>query len=294
MKKHLITGGCSFSHYNSSDNWAALLYEHLKQINPNITCEHTGYRSQGQDMIHKKVMLACMEAMERGIKGSDIIVTIMWSGTYRKAWYITNTEIIQKMVSHWATYEGGMSPQLLTLKNQYGERVETFVTSNNSQFEYSYNGGWYFTVDGSDCPLSFVQEYYMLDGYPQYGIGKTHYSLENIISLQNFCKLHGIKMIQQFFMDFVFKDIEQHKNDMNIKYLYKQLDMENIITEGVFDYLHQFIGIERHEAMLLSHTDRKKLNGNLEIFQEDGFHPGKTGYKLWFNNILKPFLTERI
>lgn len=294
MIRHLITGGCSFSHYESNDTWSALLYDFLKESNTDITCEHTGYRSQGQDMIHKKVMLACIEAMERGIKGNEILVTVMWSGTYRKAWYITNHDIIQKMVNYWKDYDGGMSPQLLTLKNQYSDTVKTFVTRNNSEFEYSYDGGWYFTVDGSDCPLNFVQEYYRLDGHPQYGVGKTHYSLENIISLQNFCKLHGIQMIQQFFMDFVFKDIEEHKEDLNIKYLYKQLDLDNIITEGIFDYLHKFIGIERDEAIFLSHDDRKKLNDNQKIFHDDGFHPGEVGYKLWFDNILKPFLTDRI
>jgi len=116
MVKHVITGGCSFSHYDSMDSWTNLLYNHLKEINSDVTYEHTGYRSQGQDMIHKKVMLACMDAMERGINGRDILVTVMWSGTYRKAWYITNPKIIQKMVNYWATYEGGMTPQLLTLK----------------------------------------------------------------------------------------------------------------------------------------------------------------------------------
>lgn len=291
---HLITGGCSFSHHISTDNWTICLTEWLTDMHPEeLSYEHTGYRSQGQDLIQKKVMLACIEAMERGINPNDILVVVMWSGTYRKAWYINNKEIIQKMVDSWPNYEGGMSPQFIDLKNEYTGDTKIFNTKYGT-FEYSEQGGWYFSVDGSDCPLEFVQQHYKLDGYPQYGVGKTHSSLENIITLQNFCKLHGIKLIQQFFMDFVYRDIEEHKDHQIINYLYKQLDNKNIIKDGMFEYLHQFIGIERSEAMYLSHQDRIKLNDNKGIFDADGFHPGVIGHKLWTDNILKPFIKNRM
>jgi hypothetical protein len=62
----------------------------------------------------------------------------------------------------------------------------------------------------------------------------------------------------------------------------------------MFEYLHQFIGIERSEAMYLSHEDRIKLDGGKGIFHVDGFHPGINGHKLWTDNILKPFIMDRI
>jgi hypothetical protein len=238
-------------------------------------------------------MLACMDAIERGIDPKNILVVVMWSGTYRKGWYINNKEIIQKMVDLWPKFEGGMSPQFIDLKNQYIGEPKTFNTKNGT-FEYSEHGGWYFSVDGSDCPLDFVQQHYRLDGYPQYGVGKTHSSLENIVTLQNFCSLHGIQLIQQFFMDFVYQDIEEHKDHQIINYLYKQLNSKNIIKDGMFEYLHQFIGVQRSEAMYLSHEDRIKLDNNNKIFDKDGFHPGVNGHKLWTDNVLKPFIVDRI
>jgi hypothetical protein len=91
MFKHLITGGCSFSHYSDEDSWINNLTTWLKKSNPNLTHEHTGYRSQGQEMIQKKVMLAIMDALESGIKEEEIIVVVMWSGTYRKACFGRST-----------------------------------------------------------------------------------------------------------------------------------------------------------------------------------------------------------
>mgnify|MGYP000867170162 CR=1 FL=1 len=95
MIKHLITGGCSFSHSQTpTENWIGFLENHLKEQNNELTIEHTGFLSQGQELIQKKAMLAAMDAMNRGISPSDILITVMWSGSYRKAWYIDNLYIL--------------------------------------------------------------------------------------------------------------------------------------------------------------------------------------------------------
>ena len=96
MIKHLITGGCSFSHYaNSNENWVGFLEDKLKFENKNLTIEHTGFFSQGQELIQKKIMLAIVEALESGLQPNEIMVVVMWSGTFRKAWYIDNPIIIR-------------------------------------------------------------------------------------------------------------------------------------------------------------------------------------------------------
>ena len=42
MIKHLITGGCSFSHSQCpSDNWLDPLVDWLREKNPDLTYEHT-------------------------------------------------------------------------------------------------------------------------------------------------------------------------------------------------------------------------------------------------------------
>jgi len=293
MLKHLITGGCSFSHYSDEDSWITNLTNWLKIYNPNLTYEHTGYRSQGQEMIQKKVTLAITDALQSGIKEDEIIVVVMWSGTYRKAWYIDNKDIIKEMVKGWPNFQGGMTSQFLDLKNNQVKYPNYFKTKSGDFFDYNPEGGWYFTVDGSDCKLDFVQQYYLLDGYYG-GVGKTHSSLENIIMLQNFCKLHNIKFFQQFFMDFVYQDIEQNKNHQIINYLYKQLDFNNIITEGMFEYIHTLLGIPRHEVKNITYEERKKLNEGKLYFSNDGFHPGKLGVSNWCDNILFPFLKNKV
>lgn len=293
MIKHLITGGCSFSAGKQFDGWTSELTKKMLSSNDSLTYEHTGYYSQGQDLIQKKITLAVSEALDNNISPEEILVVVMWSGTSRKAWYIDNEEIIQRMTVGWKKFFGGMSSQFLDLKNvSTTTEKHWFETSNGSKFDYNPKGGWYFTVDGSDCPLEFVREYYMLDKHT-HGVGKVHSSLENIIMLQNFCRLHKVKLINQFFMDSVYQDIETHKNHQIINYLYKQLDLDSMITLGMFEHLHSYIGVDRKDALRLSHADRKRLNGNSDYFHEDGFHPGKIGSKIWCNDVLFPFLVQK-
>ena len=293
MIKHLITGGCSFSHGPfPEDSWIGNLENHLRSINPELSREHTGFLSQGQELIQKKVTLAVMDALSKGIDPSEILVVVMWSGTYRKAWYIDNKYIIDKMAKLWKNFDGGMSAQFLDLKNNNGQ-AQFFETKNGSQFHYSKDGGWYFTVNGSDCPMEFVQQHYLLDGDMGNGVGKVHMSTENMIMLQNFCKLNNVKFIHQYFMDSSYLDIEKHREHQLISYLYKQLDSNIMIKNGMFEYLHTLLDIPREEAIMVTHDDRKRLDEPFGYFNKDGFHPSRLGAKLWFENVLLPFLESR-
>jgi hypothetical protein len=216
----------------------------------------------------------------------------MWSGTDRKAWFIDNNHIIQEIVNGMPKFNGGMSRQFLDLKNSLSENRGIFKTFSGSEFDYSRDQGWYFTVNGSDCKMEFVQQHYMLDQFAG-GVGKVHTSLENIIMLQNFCKLHRIRLVQQFFMDLVYQDIEKWRNHQIIKYLYNQLDFDSIIKDGMFDYLHTFIGTPREQARDLTHEQRLKLDADRSYFTKDGFHPGTVGGDVWCKNILFPFLDKK-
>jgi hypothetical protein len=294
MIKHLITGGCSFSHsQNPTGNWIGFLENHLKEGNTELTIEHTGFLSQGQELIQKKVMLAAMDAMDRGISPSDILITVMWSGTYRKAWYIDNLYILNKMRKDWGNFDGGMSGQFLDLKNRLIGDTETFQTKNRSEFNSAKYGGWYFTVNGSDSQLEFVQQHYLLDGDMTNGVGKVHMSIENMIMLQNFCKLHNIKFIHQFFMDSSYLDIEKHKEHQLINYLYNQLDSDIMLKNGMFEYLHTLLNIPREDSINVTHSDRKQLDEQYGYFAKDGFHPSTYGAELWTKNILIPFLETK-
>lgn len=292
MVKHLITGGCSFSAGGEYTGWTGCLSSYMKTINSEMTFNHTGFNSQGQEMIQKKVMLALTEAFENGHKSEDMLVVVMWSGTHRKAWYIDNPNMVNDIIKGMASFKGGMCKQFLDLKNEVTSNIKYFSTAYDGEFEYAPDGGWYFTVDGSECKLEFVQQHYLLDKKLA-GVGKVHTSLENIIMLQNFCKLHNVPLIQQFFMDSVYKDIENNKDHQIINYLYKQLDFNYIIKEGMFEYLHEFLNISRDKAIYVTHAERLKLQDNIEYFHSDGFHPGKFGHQIWVDNILIPFIKEK-
>jgi len=268
MIKHFITGGCSFTHWENS--WADTLEYYLKTKNNDLTSLNTSFPSQGQGMIQKKVMLEVVDSLNKGIPPEEILVVVMWSGTSRSSWYIDNPDIIKKMDL--------TDRRLLDLKNS---ALDT--------------GGWYTTEHGNnknDYILGFTQQHFLLDKLAN-GVGKVHDSLENIIMLQNFCKLNNVTLIQQFYMDFVFEDIEDYKNHQIINYLYKQLDFDNIITQGMLEYLESFLHITKKKSETLTPEQRIRASKNSELFHPDGFHPGVYGTKLWCKNILFPFLKSK-
>lgn len=292
--KYLITSGCSFSHHwthpGAPDGWIEILEKKLRERHPELTALHVGHNGHGQEMIQKKVTLTAVELLRQGVSSQDIIVVVMWSGTYRKSWYIDNPLVIQEITKNMIHYHGGMDPMFLDLKNHVGDNPDYFVTKGGDRFPYNPEGGWYSTINGSDCQMAFVQQHYMLDGWHGAGVGKVHDSLENIIFLQNLCKLKGIQLINQFFMDHVHQDIEQHKDHQIINYLYKQFDNENTIKEGMFETLHELLNIPRDKVCNVSHDERKQLNGNSNYFSNDGFHPGTVGAQYWCNKLLFPML----
>jgi hypothetical protein len=295
MIQHLITGGCSFSTGDDDNGWVGSLTQLLRSKNCNLTTNHTGRNSSGQELIQKRVMSAILSAINSGIDKHEILVAVMWSGTSRKSWFVDNPLVIERMVNDWPDFDGGMTNQFLNLTNDNIDDVGTFNTKNGSEFKYSRSGGWYLTVNGSDSKLDFVQQHYLLDKEVD-GVGKTHSSLENIIMLQNFCRLHDIKLINQFFMKHVYEDIIKHKDHEIINYLYKQFDNTNTISQGMFEYLHKFFNVAEEDAILITHDDRKKLQHkyDLDYFAQDGFHPSQQGYEVWCKDILFPLVNKLI
>jgi hypothetical protein len=93
-------------------------------------------------------------------------------------------------------------------------------------------------------------------------------------------------------MDSVFEDIENNKNHQMINYLHKQLDETTILKNGMFEYLHTLLNIDRKESTNVSHSERLRLDENTGYFSKDGFHPSKLGAELWCKNILFPFLEK--
>jgi len=295
--KYLITSGCSFSHnwthHGASLGWIKHLENKLRDNNPDLIALHVGHNGHGQEMIQKKVTLTLTELLEQGIDPKSIFVAVMWSGTYRKSWYIDNKDIINEITENMVLYDGGMDPMFMDLKNSVGENPNYFYTKNGSKFPYNPNGGWYTTINGSESKTDFIRQHYMLDGDIHSGVGKIHQSLENIIFLQTFCKVKNVNIVSQFFMDHVWQDVENHKDHQIINYLYKQFDFDNSITEGMFETVHECLNIPRNKVRDITHAERKKLTADTKYFAEDGFHPDTEGAKYWCEKTLFPFLQTK-
>lgn len=270
--KKVITGGCSFSVYSYPDlfNWVDILQNSL----PNIRFKHTGLSAQGQELIQKKISLALIEELEYS-KPEEIVVLVMWSGNERTAFYSDNKFFISDLVKNWENNKKYKKVnQLLDLKNEipFNEKKK-IADENGIGFYYNANNGWYSfnpVHDYDEC--NFIKEY---NNISSTNLASIVRSLENIIFLQNLCKMKNVKIYQMFYMNNVFNDFLQHKNNINLNYLYKQLDHDTIIsTVGLLDYL-------------------KNEPDNYKYFQVDNVHPNGLGSEKFTNEVIFPFLQSR-
>ena len=115
------------------------------------------------------------------------------------------------------------------------------------------------------------------DGPDRCNINSLHVGLENMIMLQNTCKVYGIKFYQQYYMAHAYKEIEECKDHPNLEYLYKQLDQTQRVKPAIHEYISHITSLAKSK---------------LTVSIEDK-HPNSVGHKLYFNDILLPFLEEK-
>lgn len=264
MIKKVITCGCSFSDYKTVFTWPHILE---KRLGSSIRYEHLGLSSQGNDLIQKKLSLAVVESLEK-YSPEEILVIPMWSGTERKAFYVDNPGEIQAIVDTWRPRNCWWETQFADLKNHLSSPKQV-RTSNGWYSNYNTDGGWYicsFTI--KDDSIGSVYFRLTVDR-----INAIHESIQNIIMLQNICKMKGVNLIHQFYMDCVLKDIEENKNHQLVGYLYKQFD-ESLMTNkrAIYEY----------------------LKGNVNCFASPtDSHPNEFGHTKWVDEVLIPTLKKR-
>lgn len=278
--KKIITCGCSFS--DSMYSWNMQLENYFTGID----FEHLGMGSQGNELIQKKTSLAVIESLEK-YKPEEILVLVMWSGTERKTFYINNPETIDEARNNGFRIWG---KQLADLKNNITHKEE--ITETGGVVEFNRLGGWFnsnFLYPG----INLTKEYFnsTVDI-----INAVHTTIENIIMLQNICKLHNVKLYQQFYRSYVYEDILNNQHNQIIGYLYKQLDYSTIIsTTGIFEYLRD--SIERKPAtnkwehiMNFVFKDTSSNSDKYFISRED-VHPNQLGHNRWLTEVIIPRLT---
>lgn len=265
--KKIITSGCSFSDALTLFTWPHQLEEYIRNRSPEVEFEHLGMPSQGQELIQKKCSLAIVESLEK-YKPEEIAVIVMWSGTERKSFYIDNTDEIKRISSTWVPNSIWWAIQFADLKNKL-TRPKVMQTSRHP-IEYNEDPGWYICAFGID-DASISEAYYKISSTT---INAVHLSVENMVMLQNFCKIKGVQLHQQYYMNYVYRDIEENSQHQLVSYLHKQLDSSTIVdTVGMHEYV--------------------KTSDYRFLMSEHGVHPNKDGHTKWLKEKLLPHLEQK-
>lgn len=299
MIKRIITGGCSFSDTTPPHTWIYKLEDKVKSIYPFVTFRHAGFGGQGQELIQKKMSLALSEELEK-FAPEEILVLPMWSGTERKAFYVDNKDYIKDIVQEWP--KRGLSWNL-----QFANLYNKAEPKNTKEIEcgpeedgikttlYNTEGGWYVcNYVMPDSKLSI--EYFNIASTI---IGFATVSLENIIFLHNLCKLKGVKIYHSFYRSYVYDDIFQNKDHLNLNYLFNMWDHDTIVsTTGIYEHLRPLTeqyqqwemgGLFKHTIFKFGlYTDETK-----QYFEPDNWHPNSLGSQKWVDEVLFPVLQSK-
>lgn len=249
--KKIITGGCSFT---EGDTWSMCLELYCKENYQDIVFYNAALTAQGQELIQKKVTHNLIESL-KFFDPTELAVVVMWSGIERKCFYVNNPYVISN-----------------DLKNVWTDSRAPVCNLNNKS---NPNAAWY-TCNWNDLlseqyTNNIVKTHFSLVEDSAYAV---HISLENIIFLQNLCKVHNVKFHQMFYMDYPLEDIESYKDHEIVKYLYDQFDYTSLVDKkSIFTYL-------------------KELNDDELYFRKD-YHPSVEGHKQWFEQVLLPQLTTK-
>lgn len=268
--KKIITCGCSFSDPNTPYSWVKLLERNLKRVNPDLVFDHRGLSSQGNQLIQKKTVHAIHKALSEGYKPEEICVLVMWSGHERRSFYISNRDTVQRILDHWSKNKVKFELQFGNLENTGDSITALGDMSTDLHIPYNKNGGWYINSQYFN-ELPFFKEYFMFCPNLEESV---MISLENMIMLQSLCKIHNIKLYEQFYMDNVRTLISEYKEFNEIKHLYDLLDRSNYVTSRSMHGYLKSIEVEDSQYFR-SATDN---------------HPNAHGNMVWLNNILLPRL----
>jgi hypothetical protein len=230
----LITSGCSFSETVSThiDTWPRHLARKL-----NVT-EHIsrGLGSQGNGLISRKVLYSIYESMKLH-SIDEIIVGIMWSGPGRGDYLIEDLSSID-------------TPNSIK-KFSVGTEIPTNVVTEKRWA--ILNPHWFH-------PLA--DDYYRVNSH-EFMLYQT---LEHMLRIQWFLKLHGIK----YFMAPYTSDVLKHDiNDEN-KHLRDMIDFD------------QWLPIEGCYEWCRDNTDIK--------FAPNDNHPSSEQHEIFTDKVIIPFL----
>lgn len=269
--RKIITAGCSFSDPETLFTWPNQLEKHITNIDSNVKFDHRGLSSQGQELIQKKSLHAIESALSEGYQPNEIAVFVMWTTNDRKSFYVDNPDFIDYLVDNWKKSQQGWQYQLADLENKLPNK-KVINSSNKHAYNlipYNETGGWFITSCHVADDLKMIRDYFMMSNSAS-SVAAISTSLENILLLQIYCKLKGIKLYQQYTVPFIEEDFMNLKDHQAVKYLYNQIDHSMFINKvSIYSYLK---------------------NDPSNFISQDDSHPSEQGHRLWVNNVVIPRL----
>jgi hypothetical protein len=194
--KCVITQGCSFTQVPSiHDNWPVFLRNYL-----DVPTFFDGAGSAGNDFISRRAIYRIYECLKT-VEASELLVGIMWSGVSRKSFYLTNPTLNYNQFDYGIFFS---NPNCITQNNKNHYLVFPFEEDELSSIYYKH----------------FYDE-----------VGSVIETIENILRVQWFLKLHKIKyFFTTYHSDSLFSLLNQkYISHPDVKYLYDQIDFANFL-----------------------------------------------------------------
>lgn len=233
--KILITGGCSFSECISGlDTWPI----HLDAALSNYQHISKGMSSQGNGLISRSIIYEVSEQLKK-FDSKDILVGVMWSGPDRHEFYSENP------VTH--------------KKDLWLENPTKFIPAADKNWVIM---NWHWSPE-------YVKYYYA--NFSNL-ISSYIYTLEHILRLQWFLKIHNIRYFMSTYTGEVLPEIV--KTHIDTQHLYEQLDIE------------QFLPVVGEHEWCRDFTD-------LPFVSEGNDHPSGKQHKVFTDRVIIPFLQSK-
>jgi len=212
----------------------------------NLSVVNFGQSSRGNGYISRSVIYGVSNLLKE-YHSQDILVGIMWSGPSRHEFYSHDTRD--------------------ALISKTSENPHSFVDENHKKW-IGLNHHW-------NDPISklYYKNFYDKDA-------SIIYTLEHILRVQWFLRLHKIDYFMSIFSDIVLPTKDQ-LNNPDISCLYDMLDLSKFVsTKGCIDWCIEDSGI----SMAHEHPD----------LDREAMHPTKRHHKAYTDNIILPHINKYV
>jgi len=204
MPKVLVTGGCSFTaNYYKDKTWSYHLAKHLKDYD----FHNFALPSQGNGLISRSVIYGVQHLLKFHAP-EDILVGIMWSGKGRHDYYCEDHKelhfVLNKIDNNWMR-----NPTEFLKFEENTIPPNWVILAHHWKYQANYNADIYYN------------NFYST-------VGAAIYSLEHILRVQWFLKLHKIKYFMTTYMDHVLHK-DKALSDPEAKYLYDMVDFDEFL-----------------------------------------------------------------